>query len=118
MGCSTKGVSTMKVFTIAMTGFLFLGMTGLALANPAMLPDHPGYPSQGQFAYDTGKQNLTATQSLRDAAESGNANRVQDLEDPANAKLLRQEGAGHLSSDQASNTKMAPSVAEKKQAPK
>ena len=93
-------------------------MTGLALANPATLPNHPGYPSQGQFAYDTGRQNLTATQSLRDAAESGNANRVQDLEDPANAKLLRQEGAGLLSSDQAPNTKMVPSVAEKKQAPK
>jgi hypothetical protein len=108
----------MRVVTIAMTGCLFLGMTGLALANPALLPNHPGYPSRGEFAYDTGKQNLTAAQSLRDAAESGNANIVQNLEDPANAKLLRQEGAGHLPSDPASNNKMPPSLAEKKQAPK
>ncbi len=108
----------MKLMTIGIIGLMSVGMTGLAFANPAMLPNHPGYPSQGQFAYDTGQQNLTATQSLLDAAESGNANRVQDLEDPANAKLLRQEGAGLLPSNQASNTKMAPSVAEKKQAPK
>jgi hypothetical protein len=101
-----------------MTGCLLLGMTGLALANSALLPSHPGYPSRGEFAYDTGQQNLTRTQSLQDAAESGNANIVQQLEDPATPELLRQEGAGLLPSGQAPSGKRAPPGAEMKQGPK
>lgn len=103
----------MRVVTSTMTGCLFLGMTGVALANPALLPNHPGYPSRGEFAYDTGRQNLTHAQSLQDAAESENANIVQQLENPANPELLRQEGAGNLPSG-----KSAPPVAEMKQGPK
>lgn len=71
MGCSTKGVFIMRLFTIAMTGLVFIGMTVLALANPAMLPKHPGYPSSGEFANDTGRKNLTYSQSMEEAARSG-----------------------------------------------
>lgn len=108
----------MRVFTIAMTGCVLVGMTGLCLANPALLPNHPGYPSRGTFAYDTGQQNLTRAQSIQDAAESGNANIVQQLEDPSNPELLRKEGAGLLPSRQAPYGKMTPPGAEMKQAPK
>lgn len=105
----------MKFMTIGIVGIISVGMTGLAVANPALLPNHQGYPSRGEFANDTGQKTLTAVQSLRDAAESENANLVQTLEDPANAKLLLLEGAGLLPSAQSSNTKMAPSGAEMKQ---
>ncbi|HLZ35648.1 MAG TPA: hypothetical protein VKP13_16705 [Nitrospira sp.] len=108
----------MRLFTIGIIGLVFVGMTGFALANPALLPKHPGYPSSGEFAYDTGRQNLTHDQSLRDAAESENANIVQALEDPNNATLLREEGAGLLPIVQAPNTRNEPPVAETTQRPK
>jgi hypothetical protein len=101
----------MRVVTSVMTGCLFLGMTGLAMANPALLPNHPGYPSRGEFAYDTGRQNSTHSQSLQDAAESENANIVQKLEDPNNPTLLRKAGAGSLPIDQRPGTKRVPSAA-------
>jgi hypothetical protein len=78
-----------------------MAMTEVAQANPALLPNHPGYPARGEFANDAGRQNLTHNESLRDAAVSGNANIVQDLENPNNAMLLRSEGAGQLSLEQA-----------------
>ncbi len=102
----------MRLFTIAMTGLVFVGMTALALANPAMLPKHPGYPSSGEFANDTGQQNLTHAQSLLDAATSGNANLVQNLEDPSNARLLEHQGAGRLPIVQGPNIKIEPPVKE------
>ena len=61
----------MRFFTITMLGLVCLGMTGLAMANPAMLPEHPGYPSGGEFAYDTGRKNLTYSESIEEAAKSG-----------------------------------------------
>ncbi len=91
----------MRLLTVGMIGLVSVAMTGLAMANPALLPNHPGYPSQGEFANDTGRQNLTHSESMRDAAVSGNANIVQDLEDPNNPKQLRKEGAGGLSLEQA-----------------
>lgn len=108
----------MILMTIGIIGRMSVDMTGLAFANPATQPNHPGYPSRGEFAYDTGQQNLTAAQSLRDAAESGNANRVQELEDPANATLLRQQGAGLLPLDPSPNSKKTPSVTGMTQKPK
>lgn len=100
----------MRLMTIGIIGCLSVGMTGLALANPALLPLHPGYPSRGESSDDRGQQNLTATQSLRDAAESENANMVQQLEDPHNPTLLRREGAGLLPIDPGSNTTNHPLV--------
>ena len=69
--CSTKGVFTMKRFTMTTLGLVCLGMTALAMANPAMLPRHPGYPASGEFANDTGRKNLTYSQSIEGAARSG-----------------------------------------------
>lgn len=94
----------MRLLTIGILGLASVGMIGLAWANPALLPKHAGYPSEGEFSYDRGQRNLTAVQSLLDAAESGNANIVQNLEDPNNAKELRKEGAGVLPIEQAPKT--------------
>ena len=54
----------MKFYTIVMTGLVLVGAASLASANPAMLPKHPGYPSGGEYANDTGQKNLTVEQSL------------------------------------------------------
>jgi len=61
----------MRFIMIAIVGSVFAGTTVLALANPAMLPKHPGYPSSGEFANDTGRKNLTYRQSIEAAAKSG-----------------------------------------------
>ena len=93
---STKGVLIMKLFTMAITGLVFVGITVLALANPSMLPKHPGYPAGGEFANDTGQKNLTYSQSIQEAATSGDTYMVPTLMDPNNARLLEHGGAGQL----------------------
>lgn len=102
----------MRNFTIAMAGLVFVGMTGLALANPSMLPKHPGYPASGEFANDTGQPNLTHSQSLQDASLSGNVNMTQKLDDPNNARVVKSEGAGRLPIVEGPNIKIAPPVKE------
>ena len=82
------GMLIMRRLTIGLIGLVRIGVTGLALANPAQLLTHPRHPSRGEFAYDRGQQTLTAAQALRDAAESENSNIVQQLEDSKNPKLL------------------------------
>lgn len=102
----------MRLFTIAMTGLVFIGMTVLALANPAMLPKHPGYPSGGEFANDKGQPNLTYNQSIQEAAKSGDTNMGPTLMDPNNARLLEHQGAGRLPIVQGANIKIEPPVKE------
>jgi len=87
VGCSTKGVFIMRLFTITMTGLVFIGMTVLAMANPSMLPKHPGYPSSGEFANDTGGKNLTYSQSIEEAARSGDTTMGLSLIDPKNTRM-------------------------------
>jgi hypothetical protein len=103
----------MRLLPTMITGFALVGMTGLAVANPAMLPKHPGYPSGGEFANDTGQQNLTYSQSLMEAATSGDTNMTPTLRDQDNAnqskgRLSEQGGAGQASSA-GPNGKTAPS---------
>ena len=62
---SMKGVQAMTLYTMVMTGLVLVGAASLASANPSMLPKHPGYPSGGEYANDTGQRNLTLEQSLR-----------------------------------------------------
>jgi hypothetical protein len=97
VGCSTKGVFNMRFFTITMLGLVCLGMTGLAMANPAMLPEHPGYPSGGEFAYDTGRKNLTYSQSIEEAAKSGDTTMGLSLIDPKNTRIPEAQGVDPLS---------------------
>ncbi|NOU10035.1 MAG: hypothetical protein HOO98_08480 [Nitrospira sp.] len=78
----------MKLLTIIVAGLACLGMTMLAMANPAMLPKHPGYPSHGEFANDTGRNNLTYSQSIGEAAKSGDTTMGMMLIDPKNTGML------------------------------
>jgi len=102
----------MKLFTIVMTGVVLVGLTSLALANPSMLPKHPGYPSKGEFANDTGQHNLTHSQSLIDAAVAGSVNMTQTLEDPNNARIIKSQGAGRLPVVEGPNITIEPPVKE------
>jgi hypothetical protein len=86
----------MRLYTIAIAGLLVIGMAVLAMANPAMLPKHPGYPASGEFGNDTGQPNLTYNQSIQEAAKSGDTNIAPMLMDPNNARLLEHQGAGRL----------------------
>lgn len=108
--------SIMRLFTMTIAGLAFLGVTGLVLANPSMLPKHPGYPSGGEFANDTGQKNLTYSQSISEAATSGDTNMIptlldQNNGDQNNAKLMEHGGAGQLPLV-GSNVEPEPSVKE------
>jgi hypothetical protein len=101
---------------MTIAGLLFVGMTGLALANPSMLPKHPGYPSGGEFANDTGQQNLTNSQSLIEAAKSGDTSMTpkfmdQNTVNQNNARISERGGAGQ-SPVVGPNAKTEPSVKE------
>ncbi len=86
----------MRLYVIAWTGLVFIGMTALATANPAMLPKHPGYPSRGEFANDAGQPNLTYKQSIQEASKSGDRNTAPAPADPNNASLLEHQDIGRL----------------------
>ena len=94
----------MKLFTITIAGCMLAGMTGVAPANPSMLPKHPGYPSGGDFANDTGQQNLSYSQSLMEAAKSGDTSMTPTLMD--------QKDVDKLPVVQEPNVKTGPSMKE------
>ena len=102
----------MKFYTIVMTGLVLVGSASLAAANPAMLPKHPGYPSGGEYANDTGQKNLTVEESLRAGAASEDAHTSQQLVDPNNARLLKPEGAGQLPTVEGPQIRIEPPVSE------
>ena len=108
----------MKLYTIVMTGLVLVGSASLAAANPSMLPKHPGYPSGGEYANDTGQKNLTVEQSLSSAAASEDAHTGQKLVDPNNARLLKPQGAGQLPTVQGPQIKIEPPVTEATRMPK
>ena len=108
----------MKFYTIVMIGLVLVGTAALASANPTMLPTHPGYPSGGEYANDTGQQTLTLEQSLSSAAASGDAHTGQQLVDPNNARLLKPQGAGQLPTVQGPQIKIEPPVTEATRIPK
>ena len=108
----------MKFSILMMIGLMLVGSAALAAANPAMLPKHPGYPSAGEYAYDTGQKNLTVEQSLSSAAASEDAHTGQKLVDPNNARLLKPQGAGQLPTDQGPNIKIEPPVTRTTRMPK
>lgn len=81
-------VFIMRFIIIAILGFVCAGMPVFALANPALLPQHPGYPSRGEFANDTGRKNLTYSQSMEEAARSGDITMGTVPIDPKHTAIL------------------------------
>lgn len=112
----------MKTSLIFLGVFTIVALTvSLALANPAMLPQHPGYPMgkavdpvKGQsLANDPGQTNATGEKSLTEAAAFDDAHVKQQLSINQNdQRLLEKPGAGVLLKVQGPNIKIEPPVKE------
>jgi hypothetical protein len=105
---------------IVFVALVFGSIASLALANPDMLPRHPGYPMgkamspvTGQpLANDPGHANAVGEKALREAAGFDDARSVQQLADPNNQRILKNEGAGVLPKVQGPQIKIEPPVKE------
>ncbi len=92
----------------------------VVLANPAMLPKHPGYPMgkavspvTGQpLANDPGQTNASGEKAALEAASFDDSHVVQNLVDPNNQRVLKKEGAGVLPKVQGPEIKIEPPVKE------
>jgi hypothetical protein len=95
----------MKPFIAIVAVLLVVGFSAsLAMANPALLPKHEGYPSgnavspvTGQpLANDPGRTNATGEKALVEAAAAEDAHITQNLADENNMRVVAKEGAGQL----------------------
>lgn len=107
----------MKLSTLVMIGLVLVGSVSLAMANPALLPKHPGYPAGGH-ANDSGQVNLTHEQSLKTSAASEDAHTGQMLVDANNVRKQKSQGAGRLPTVDGPDIKIKPPVAEVTHMPK
>ena len=118
----------MKIsLVVAIAILLVLGFSlSLALANPAMLPKHPGYPAgnavspvTGQpLANDPGQPNAFGEKAVLEAASAEDAHVSQTLIYPNNERLMKKEGAGQLPKVQGPQIKIEPPVKESNRMPK
>lgn len=90
----------------------------MASANPALLPKHPGYPAKqatspvsGQpLANDPGQTNASGDKAALEAAAFDNSHVSQNLQDPNNQRITKQEGAGRLPNVQGPQIQIQPPV--------
>ncbi|MBI4402173.1 MAG: hypothetical protein HY581_11145 [Nitrospirae bacterium] len=117
----------MKAYVIALVVIVCVGFTlSLALANPAMLPKHPGYPAgqavspvTGQpLANDPGQTNASGEKAALEGAAAEDAHVSQNLMDENNQRLLKSQGAGQLPKVQGPDIKIEPPVKEATRMPK
>ena len=106
---------------VAIAVLLGLGFSlSLALANPALLPKHPGYPAgdavspvTGQpLTNDPGQTNAFGEKAVLEAASAEDAHVSQTLIDPNNERLMKKEGVGQLPQVQGPQIKIEPTVKE------
>ena len=112
----------MKTSLVLLTVFTVVLLTiSLAVANPDMLPKHPGYPMgkavdpvKGQpLANDPGQTNATGENSLAQAAAFDDVHSKQSLSsNQSDQRLLEKPGAGLLPKVQGPNIKIDPPVKE------
>src|ERR687892_530600 len=92
----------------------------LALANPAMLPKHPGYPGgnavspvTGQpLANDPGQTNAAGEKAILQGSSSEDTHSMQNLHDLNNLRLMESQGAGRLPKVQGPQIMIEPPVKE------
>jgi len=102
------------VAALAIVGF----SVSVALANPAMLPKHEGYPAKastspvtGQAtANDPGQSDGGGDKAITRSITSTDNHVQQNLVDPNNRRIKEQHGAGQLPSVQGPQIKIAPPV--------
>ncbi len=111
----------MKAILVLFIGCIVLLTISLALANPTLLPQHPGYPMgkavdpvNGQsLANDPGQPNATGENSLTQASKFDDGHVKQNLSINQNdQRLLEKPGAGLLPRVQGPNIKIEPPVKE------
>ena len=112
----------MKTSLIICASPFIVGLVvSLALANPDMLPNHPGYPMgksvdpvNGQpLANDPGQRNASGEHALVGSARADDAHSSQHLSINENdQRLLEKTGAGILPKVQGPNIKIEPPVKE------
>ena len=97
------------------SGVLFALST--AMANPALLPKHPGYPMKNDGSPVTGQPTANdpgQTDGHGDAAILQSSESVkhaeQKLMDPNNNRIVKKEGAGRLPQVQGPQIKVEPPV--------
>jgi hypothetical protein len=110
----------MRTSLVTFTAFVTVLLAGaVAIANPDLLPKHPGYPMgkavdpvNGQsLANDPGQSNMSGQQSLNMAASFDDAHVQQKLLSNQNdERLLEKPGAGLLPKVQGPNIKIEPPV--------
>ena len=112
----------MKASLVILTVFIvLLSASAFVLANPTMLPKHPGYPmgkavdpvSGQSLANDPGQTNATGENSLAQAAVVDDVHVKQNLSINENdQRLVEKPGAGLLPKVQGPNIKIEPPVKE------
>ena len=112
----------MKTSLVLLTVFIVVMLSiSLVLANPTMLPKHPGYPMGkavdpvgGQsLANDPGQTNATGENSLAQASAYDDVHVKQSLSiNQDDQRLLEKPGAGLLPKVQGPNIKIEPPVKE------
>lgn len=110
--------ASLLIYPLAVSGVLVAAM---AFSNPAMLPQHPGYPMgksvdpvHGQpLANDPGRANAVGESALSKAAAFDNSHVSQQLPiNDQNQRLLEKPGAGILPKVQGPNIVIDPPVKE------
>jgi hypothetical protein len=102
----------------AVLGVMF--SASLVLANPALLPKHPGYPAKpatspvnGQpLANDPGQTNLGGDKALVESIAASDNHVQQNLQDANNERITKKQGAGQLPTVQGPQIKIEPPVKE------
>ena len=107
--------------TILLATMGLLCAVSLAWANPAMLPNHPGYPmgkavdpvTGMPLANDPGQTNATGDRALQESAAVDDAHSMQKLSiNEHDRRLLEKPGAGLLPKVQGPQIKIEPPVSE------
>ncbi len=83
----------------------------VALANPGMLPKHPGYPASGKspvtgqsLANDPGQGNAVGMATLQVSQAHDDKASVNETSDVNNARVTKSMGAGRLPETDTMNT--------------
>jgi hypothetical protein len=110
----------MKTIIGTVAAFAIVGLSGsVALANPALLPKHEGYPAKaatspvtGQpLANDAGQTNLVGDKAILKSVTATDNHVEQKLVDHNNARIAEKQGAGRLPKVQGPQIKIEPPVA-------
>jgi len=109
----------MKTLIGTVAALAIMGLSvSVALANPAMLPKHEGYPAKdakspvnGQsLANDSGQTNGGGDKAIVKSVTSTDNHVQQNLVDPNNHRIKEKHGAGQLPSVQGPQIHIAPPV--------